>query len=66
MFGKQILNGKQLRDVLGISTTLMYQLLKAGMPYHKLTVGSRRYYNLNEVEQWLLNSGLHQETRWTK
>lgn len=41
VFGKEILNGKQLREVLGISTTIYYQLLKNGMPFHQLTTGSK-------------------------
>lgn len=34
MFGKEILNGKELMQALGISTTLLYQLLDNGLPYH--------------------------------
>jgi len=48
MFGKIILNGKQLCQELGISTTLLYRLLKQGMPYHQLSTASRKYYNLDE------------------
>ena len=65
MFGVQILNGKQLCKALGVSTTLLYRLLKQGMPYHQLSTGSRKYYNLEEVQNWLLKAGFHQETRWT-
>lgn len=66
MFGKDILNGRQLCKALGISTTLLYRLLKQGMPYHQLSTGSRKYYNLEEVQDWLLNAGYHQESKWTK
>ncbi|MEK1378053.1 helix-turn-helix domain-containing protein [Limosilactobacillus fermentum] len=66
MFGKNILNGKQLCEKLGISTTLLYRLLKQGMPYHQLSTGSRKYYNIDEVQQWLLHAGFHQQTTWTK
>lgn len=66
MFGKEILNGRQLCKALGISTTLLYRLLKQGMPYHKLSTASRKYYMLKEVQEWLLNAGYHQESKWTK
>lgn len=65
MFGKDILNGKQLCDALGISTTLLYRLIKSGMPYHQLT-SSRKYYNIEEVKKWLLNAGYQQKTVWTR
>lgn len=66
MFGKDILNGKQLCDALGISTTLLYRLIKNGMPYHQLSTSSRKYYNLEEVKKWLLNTGYQQKTVWTR
>ncbi|WP_278838540.1 helix-turn-helix transcriptional regulator [Ligilactobacillus agilis] len=66
MFGKDILNGKQLCAALGISTTLLYRLIRSGMPYHQLSTGSRKYYNLEEVKHWLLNAGYQQKTVWTK
>ena len=53
MFGKEILNGKQLCEKLGISTTILYRLLDNGLPFHQLTTVSRKYYNLSEVEDWL-------------
>lgn len=66
MFGDVILNGKQLCEELGISTTILYNLVNNGLPYHQLTANSRKYYILNEVKSWLLDSGFHQETKWTK
>lgn len=66
MFGKSVLNGKQLCNRLGMSTTLLYRLLDSGMPYHRLTKNSRRYYNLEEVKDWLLKVGYHQENRLMK
>lgn len=66
MFGKEILNGKQLCTALGISTTLLYRLIQSGMPYHQLSVASRKYYNLEEVEKWLLKAGYQQKNVWTK
>ena len=66
MFGKIILNGKQLCQELGISTTLLYRLLKQGMPYHQLSTASLKYYNLDEVKEWLLRAGFRQRTKWTK
>lgn len=66
MFGKDILNGKQLQEALGISTTLLYRLLKQGMPYHRLSTAGRKYYNLVEVKSWLLKAGFRQEKKWTR
>lgn len=66
MLDGQILNGKQLREALGISTTLQYRLLQSGMPYHCLATASRKYYNLEEVKKWLLDTGHQQKTVWTK
>lgn len=66
MFGQDILNGKQLCEKLGISTTLLYRLIKNGMPYHQLSTASKKYYNLNEVKDWLLTAGYKQKTVWTK
>ncbi|CAM3163233.1 hypothetical protein SAMN04487792_1049 [Lactobacillus bombicola] len=60
-----ILNGKQLREQLHISTTIFYRLRKAGMPYHQLP-GGRAYYSLDEVEKWLTQAGYHQEKTWVK
>lgn len=66
MFGKEILNGKQLCEKLGVSTTILYELLDNGLPFHQLTTASRKYYSLSEVENWLLNAGYRQKTIWTK
>lgn len=62
---QKILNSKELCQTLGISTTLFYKLKKSGMPYHKFP-GSRAYFILEEVENWLGEAGYHQETTWTK
>ena len=60
-----ILNGKELREALNISTTAFYKFRRAGMPYQQFP-SSRAYYILDEVETWLSKSGYHQETTWTK
>lgn len=65
-FGNNILNGKELRKQLGISTTVQYQLLKAGMPYLQISPNGRKYYNLESVEQWLLDSGFKRQMSWTR
>lgn len=65
MFGTKILNARQLCECLGISTTLLYRLLKNGLPAHKLSGTSRRYYNLDEVKAWLTKAGYHEESKWT-
>lgn len=66
MFGDEILNGKELRQFLRISTTIYYQLLKNGLPSHQLTANSRRYFNKNEVTDWLKSQGYRETTVWTK
>lgn len=66
MFGKEILNGKQLCEKLGISTIILYQLIDNGMPYHQLTTNSKKYYIIDEIEQWLLQAGYHAHTVWVK
>ncbi len=65
MMKQVILNGKELRQALGISTTTFYKFKKAGMPYHQLPM-SRAYFILDEVENWLSKAGYHQQTIWTK
>ncbi|NME21936.1 hypothetical protein BHL83_11955 [Limosilactobacillus reuteri] len=66
MFGDEILNGKELRQFLRISTTIYYQLLKNGLPSHQLTANSRRYFNRDEVIDWLKSQGYRKTTVWTK
>ena len=66
MFGDEILNGKELRQFLGISTTIYYQLIKNGLPSHQLTANSRRYFNRDEVINWLKSQGYRETTVWTK
>ncbi|MFP7773540.1 helix-turn-helix transcriptional regulator [Ligilactobacillus sp. LYQ112] len=56
MFGNKLLNGKQLTEALGISSSYLYTLLKAGLPYHQLA-NSRKYYALDEVEEWIMQVG---------
>lgn len=66
MFGDEILNGKELRQFLGISTTIYYQLIKNGLPSHQLTANSRRYFNKEEVKDWLKSQDYQETTVWTK
>ena len=61
----QILNGKQLREELNISTTVFYKWRKAGMPGHYIE-GSRTFYRLNEVLVWLETAGYREQETWTK
>ena len=51
-----LLNGKQLRHSLHISTTVFYKFRRNGMPYHQLD-GGRAYYMLDEVIDWLHQAG---------
>lgn len=64
MFGEKVLNGKQVATALGISQGYLYKLLASGLPYHQLDEHSRKYYVLNEVEEWLLTAGFKQTTTW--
>lgn len=61
----QILNGKQLREELNISTTVFYKWRKAGMPGHYIE-GSRTFYILNEVLVWLEKAGYRKQKIWMK
>ena len=61
----QILNGKQLREELNISTTVFYKWRKAWMPGHSIE-GSRTFYRLNEVLVWLETAGYREQETWTK
>lgn len=64
IFGQEILNAKQLIEKLGISSSFFYKLQKSGLPYHQLDDKSRKYYFLNEVEEWLIQKGLKPQTTW--
>ena len=66
MFGEKILNGKQLRQYLQISTTIYYRLLENGLPAHQVTANSRRYFDVSEVTSWLQSQGYKKTTTWTK
>ena len=56
MFGKEILNEKQLAMKLGVSRSFVYKMLKNGLPYHQLGSKSRKYFVYKEVQEWLLNN----------
>lgn len=56
MFGKDILNAKQLARKLGISKSYLYELLEMGLPYRKLGNKGRRYYMYEEVMQWIFDN----------
>lgn len=56
MFGKEILNAKQLAMKLGVSRSYVYKMLKIGLPYHQLGSKSRKYFVYKEVQEWLLNN----------
>lgn len=64
IFGQEVLNAKQLIQKLGISNSFFYKLLNAGLPYHQLNDNSRKYYFLDEVEDWLIKKGLKPQTTW--
>ena len=54
----KILNGKDLCQYFNFSTTLLYKLRKARMPFHQLP-GGRAYYLPDEVEHWLKQAVYH-------
>lgn len=58
MFGDEILNATQLMKRLNISGVTLYRLIDDGLPFHRLSKGSRRYYVYSEVRQWILSQGL--------
>lgn len=61
MYGNELLNARQLAQALGVSNTTIFKMLKQknnkGLrcPVHQLAPGCRKYYQLNEVKEWLLN-----------
>lgn len=60
MVDNQIVNLKQLAGVLGCSISHIYSLIEMGMPYHQLSINSRRYFVVDEVVGWLKTAGHHQ------
>lgn len=54
MFGKELLNARQIAKELGISYTYFFKIRKEGCPYHQLGNQGRKYYVLKEVQDWLL------------
>ena len=64
IFGQEVLNAKHLIEKLGISNSFFYKLQKSGLPYHQLDDKSRKYYFLNEVEEWLVRKGFKPKTTW--
>lgn len=65
MFGKELMNAKQIVTKLGISQGQLYKLVSYGMPYHQLGEHSRKYYVLEEVEAWLREAGYKQHSKWS-
>ncbi|KRL96068.1 hypothetical protein [Limosilactobacillus equigenerosi] len=66
MLSEELLNGAQLQHELGISSFMMYKMIKHGMPYRQLGSTGRKYYYLPEVEDWLIKQGFVRKTKWTK
>ena len=61
---KQIVNLKDLTEVLGCSKSHIYTLISRGMPYHQLDPRANRYFVVDEVIEWLKTTGLKQVTTW--
>lgn len=61
----ELMNAKQLMRKLHISTTLFYKWKRMGLPSHQLP-GTRAYYLLEEVEDWLKVTGFQKVETWTK
>lgn len=61
MFGTELLNARQLAEALGVGNTTLFKIIKQknnrgeSCPVHQLAPGCRKYYDLKEVKQWILN-----------
>ncbi|KJY57384.1 Uncharacterized protein JF75_03990 [Lactobacillus kimbladii] len=53
MFGNELLNARQIAKKLEISNTYFFKLTKLGMPFHRITPGGRKFYNYDEVVNWI-------------
>ena len=60
MYGTKLINARQLADALGVCNTTLFKMLKQinqrgdPCPFHQLGPNSRKYYVLDEVQQWLV------------
>ncbi|WP_318630206.1 helix-turn-helix transcriptional regulator [Limosilactobacillus reuteri] len=60
LYGTNLLNARQLASALNVCNTTLFKMLHQTnrdgehCPYHQLGSG-RKYYVLEEVQQWLLN-----------
>lgn len=61
MLGK-FLNTKELAHQLGCSTDYVRKLQRLGLPYHQLSLNSKKYFSVEEVFDWLDHSGLHNDS----
>ncbi|WP_251548163.1 helix-turn-helix domain-containing protein [Limosilactobacillus caecicola] len=59
MIGNSYLNTKETANALGVSTDYLRKLQRLGLPYHQLSEHSQKYFNLDEIENWLAQAGLH-------
>ena len=55
MFGNELLNARQITKKLEISSTYFFKLTKLGMPFHRVTPRGRKFYNYDEVVDWIRN-----------
>ena len=60
MYGTKLINARQLADALGVCNTTLFKMLKQRnqrgdpCPFHQLGPNSRKYYVLDEVQQWIV------------
>lgn len=64
MYGSKLLNARQLIRALNIGSTTFFKIARRKnhhgqpIPAHQLSPDSRKYYVLEEVQEWLLNQFL--------
>lgn len=61
----EILNLKQLSEKLNCSKAHIYKLISLGLPYHRLSDHSRRYFVWSEVLEFLQTAGLKKHVVWS-
>lgn len=66
MLNNRYLNTKETAIAMGISTSYLRKLEKLGLPYHQLSIDSYKYFQLDEINDWLKKEGFIQRTTWRK
>lgn len=66
MLNNKFLNTKETATALGVSTSYLRKLERLGLPYHQLSNDSYKYFQINEIDEWLQKEGFVQRKTWRK